>query len=171
MRFWLLVVWLVLAGMPLVGSAQTGEAGRADCTIRGSGQPVPRFMSLKADEANMRAGPGLHFPIEFVYRRQGFPMKVVCEFDDWRQVIDHQNTRGWMHASLLSAKRMAMVLRDDSPIRKSAAITSPAIAQAEAGVVAEVLECEVAWCRVAVADLRGWMLKTDVWGMLPEEEF
>ena len=40
---------------------------------RGSGLPLPRFASLKADEVNVRTGPGPRYPIEWILKRKGMP--------------------------------------------------------------------------------------------------
>jgi SH3-like domain-containing protein len=37
---------------------------------------VPYWAALRAGEVNMRVGPSEDFPIEWVYRRQGLPVKV-----------------------------------------------------------------------------------------------
>ena len=55
---------------------------------RGSGLPLPRFVSLRSAEVNMRAGPSVRYPVEWVYRRAGLPVEVIAEFDTWRKVRD-----------------------------------------------------------------------------------
>lgn len=152
---------------PVIAHAQPSEVR----TIRGSGHPIPRFVTLKADEVNMRAGPGLHFPIQFVYRHAGYPMKVIGEFDAWREVLDHYGDRGWMHASVLSFKRSAAVMQDNALIYKAASLSSPPLAQAEAEAVLDVLGCTAIWCRVGGERVRGWIPKNQLWGVLADEEF
>lgn len=161
------VLGMLVASAPVMAQAQPSEVR----TIRGTGQPIPRFVTLKADEVNMRAGPGLHFPIQFVYRHAGYPMKVIGEFDAWREVIDHQGDRGWMHASVLSFKRSAAVMHDNALIYKAASLSSPPLAQAEAEAVLDVLGCQPIWCRVGGARIRGWIPKNQLWGVLADEEF
>ena len=39
-------------------------------SIKGSNLEIPRFVTLKTDEANMRAGPGMEYPIKWEYRRR-----------------------------------------------------------------------------------------------------
>ena len=63
--------------------------------IRGSGLPVPRFVSLKSDEANLRTGPGREYPVIWQYRKKGVPLLVEAEFGVWRKVVDHDATSGW----------------------------------------------------------------------------
>jgi len=35
-----------------------------------SGLPVPRYVSLRSNQINLRSGPGMNFPIEWVYQRK-----------------------------------------------------------------------------------------------------
>lgn len=70
-----------------------------------TGLPLPRYASLRADEVNMRAGPGRRFPILWVYHRRGMPIKVEREFDVWRLVEDQTGQKGWMQQATLSGGR------------------------------------------------------------------
>ncbi len=67
-----------------------------------SGLPVPRFVSLKSDETNVRTGPGTRYPIAWVYRRAGMPVEVVEEYDLWRKIRDVEGTTGWVHKTMLA---------------------------------------------------------------------
>ena len=48
--------------------------------------PVPRFVSLRTDQVNFRAGPGFQYPVTWVYQRDGLPVEIIAEFDVWRQL-------------------------------------------------------------------------------------
>ena len=67
-RFSLLAVlgYGALLSAPFMATAQ-----EAKLTVRGSGLPVPRFVSLKFNEANLRAGPGSEYPVLWQYRQVG----------------------------------------------------------------------------------------------------
>ena len=43
------------------------------------------------------------------------------------------------------------------------------VAQAEIGVIGRVLSCRDGWCRIAMEGQRGWMRKTALWGVGPDE--
>src|SRR5690606_22976961 len=83
------------------GAGQEGSADQPDLRVGTSGLPVPRFVSLGAQEVNMRSGPGTRYPIKWVYTRKGLPMRVEAEFDIWRKVRDRDGEVGWVHGSLL----------------------------------------------------------------------
>ena len=85
-----------------------------------TGLPLPRYASLRADEVNMRAGPGRRFPILWVYHRRGMPIKVEREFDVWRLVEDQTGQKGWMQQATLSGGRDFLIpgepVGDQAPI-------------------------------------------------------
>lgn len=156
------LLFLVLAG---VASAQDNRI-----SIRGSDLEIPRFVTLKTNKANMRAGPGKDYPIKFEYRRRGLPLKVVGEFDVWREVVDHDGVRGWMHRQTLSGKRMALVTAGMEKIRRSNDAGANVIAIAEEGVLAELNQCRGQWCRIAVDGVNGWIRRNAIWGTLEGEK-
>src|SRR5262245_48383818 len=69
-----------------------------------------RYVSLKADRVYLRKGPGTQYPVAWEFQRAGLPVEVIREFDVWRQVRDASGTVGWVHSSLLSGRRTALIL-------------------------------------------------------------
>lgn len=134
-----------------------------------TGLPVPRFVSLKADEVNMRAGPGDQYPIEWVYRRRGLPVEIVAEFDNWRRVRLHDRFEGWVHRQLLAAQRTIIVQGEIRTIHAEPAAWSPPVARVEPGVILQVSNCDREWCAVSADGRRGWFRKVEGWGVYPEE--
>lgn len=132
-------------------------------------QPVPRFASLRADEVNLRTGPGERYPIDWVLVRKGLPVEVVAEFDVWRKIRDAQGSEGWVHQRMLSASRSVVVKGAVRILHAEADAASPAMARAEPGVVARLLECRGSWCRIEAQDIRGWLQRSEIWGVLPDE--
>ena len=130
-------------------------------------QEDTRFVSLKAERANLRVGPGRRYPIDWVYTRPGLPLLVVAQFDQWRWVLDHEGTKGWMHKSLLSTRRTVVIMDGVQTIRERPLTGSPAVLRAEAGVVADLLNCEEGWCRIGLAGEEGWMPENALWGVNP----
>ena len=165
--FWLSPAVILPISWPAIyGMAQAQEA---KLTVRGSGLPVPRYVTLKFDEANLRAGPGREYPVLWQYQKAGLPILVDAEFGIWRKVIDHDGTAGWMHGSVLSLRRMALVQNNMAKIHASPDETSNVIALAERLALMELQSCPKAWCRVANNDVRGWIKRQAVWGLLKTE--
>ncbi|NJR20392.1 MAG: hypothetical protein HC777_02240, partial [Hyphomonadaceae bacterium] len=74
-----------------------------------SGQPVPRFVSLKFSKIRGRAGPDLDYPIRWEYKRKGLPVQVIAETDEWRRIQDPNGTISWVHKRMIDGKRTAIV--------------------------------------------------------------
>jgi hypothetical protein len=60
-----------------------------------SGQPVPRYVSLKFDKVNARAGPADDSRLLWIYHARGLPLQVVAETDEWRRVCDPSGAVAW----------------------------------------------------------------------------
>lgn len=137
----------------------------------GTGQPLPRFVSLRAGEVNMRIGPGEQYPIEWVYQRAGLPMEVLAEYYTWRRVRDWRGTEGWMHTSMLSGRRFIVVSGDIRSMRADSNPDAPYVANVEPGVIGRLMECRKnsMWCRVEIAGFKGWLRRNEFWGVYENE--
>ncbi len=129
-----------------------------------SGRPLPRFASLRAAEVNVRTGPGVRYPVEWVFKRRSFPIEIVAEFDTWRKVRDWQGTVGWVHRSMLSGRRTVLVTGLVRLLHSEPAAGAKTVARLEPGVVAELLRCEKSWCEIQAAGHSGWLRKGEFWG-------
>ena len=78
-------------------AAVAQAAGKSDERQTPSGMPVPRYVSLKFDKVNARAGPGDDHKLLFVYRVRGLPLQVIAETSEWRRVCDPEGTLAWVH--------------------------------------------------------------------------
>ena len=132
--------------------------------------PLPRFASLKADEVNMRAGPGQSYPVEWVFTRKGLPVEIVAEYDQWRKIQDIDGTIGWVHRVMLSGQRMVLIGGVDVVIGyDDPGELSQPVFQAEPGVQGRLLRCEDDWCRIDVAGSKGWLPMENLWGVYPSD--
>ncbi len=139
-------------------------AGVADRALADSGLPVPRFVSMRSGEVNLRTGPGTDYPVEWVYQRRRMPVEVIAEFETWRKVRDWQGTIGWVHQSMLDGRRTALVTGKERVLRRTPADGAPAVARLAPGVIGELLACEPEWCRVDVKGYTGWLKREEFWG-------
>ncbi len=133
-----------------------------------TGLPIPRFMSLRFDDVNLRVGPGTRYPIDWVYHRRDLPLEVIRELDDWRLVQDQDNVRGWVRAQTLSARRGFAVRGADVTLRATAAETGTPVAILRNGVVGHLIACQD-WCNVEVGRYRGWLPRSAIYGLYPGE--
>jgi len=134
-------------------------------------QPIPRFASLRAGEVNMRTGPGMRYPIQWVYKRKGLPIEITAEYDIWRRVRDPEGTEGWINKAELTGKRGAIITGAAAALRADADEKAEILARLEPGAVGQVLSCAKEWCKAKFDGTKGYLPKTDFWGAYPEEIF
>ncbi len=156
--------WMLAFGL----SAATVPAAEGVGSV--TNLPLPRFVSLRANEVNLRTGPGTTYPIDWVYVRRGMPVEVIAEFDVWRKIRDWQGTVGWVHQSMLDGRRTALIAGGERALRRDAADDAGAVARLEPGVIGQLLQCEVAWCRLEADGYRGWLRRDEFWGVYPDEK-
>lgn len=133
--------------------------------------PLPRFVSLRSNEANLRVGPGTRYPIHWVYQRRGMPVEIIEEYGNWRKIRDMEGTEGWLHHGLLSGKRTALVSGTERPLRRNPDAGAPIILKAKPMVIGALLRCSRHWCHVEISGYKGWMEKSSLWGVYPKEQF
>lgn len=154
-----------------VATAAALPAAAAGAGTDGSGLPLPRFVSLRSEQVNMRTGPGVRYPIDWVYLRRDLPVEVVQEFETWRKIRDPQGAEGWVHQSMLSGRRTVIVLNGTHPLRKNPAETAATVAMIEQGVQANLIQCPQTtdYCRVEVQGRQGWLKRDEFWGVYKGE--
>ncbi len=131
--------------------------------------PLPRFVSLKASEGNVRRGPSLTHRIDWVYKRRDMPLQITAEYEHWRQVRDRDGAGGWVHYSLLSGVRTVLIEQDLLSLYQRPDKNSAVVARLELGVIARLGKCDEVWCRLSAAGYRGWAPKTALWGVRVDE--
>ena len=139
-----------------------------------SGLPVPRFVSLKSDQVNVRVGPTRENDVSWIYTRSSLPVEITAEFENWRRIRDSEGSEGWVYHSLLSGRRTAVVTSKEkdglTPLFDRADPTSAVAAKLEAGVLASVRRCTVGWCRITGSGFDGWIEQERLWGVYQDEK-
>jgi SH3-like domain-containing protein len=157
---------LVLAMVGLLAGAHARAASGDAANL-----PVPRFVSLRATEANLRTGPGEQYPITWILRHQGVPLEVVAEYNHWRRVRDFEGAEGWIHRGMLTGRRTVVVTAKLPLLLAEARSDGQPLARLEARVIARVLRCpaQSAWCQIEADAYRGWIRRADIWGVYDDE--
>lgn len=156
------ILWLIL-GLMLVA---------APCACAAEGEPatkVPRFVSLRSGEVNLRVGPGRNYPIEWVLTKKGLPVEIIAEFEHWRKIREPKGSEGWVQERMLTAERAVMITGAIRNLHREPSALSAIVARAEPGVVATLRECRGEWCRITADHLTGWVRRDEVFGVLPDE--
>lgn len=137
-----------------------------------SNLPLPRFVSLNVEKANVRRGPGLGHRIDWVFLRRGAPLRIVAEHGHWRRVLDQDDVGGWVHHTLLRGDRTGVVLAaPETALRAEPDPAAPLRARVESGVIGALEACRPEWCLMEAGGVEGWLPKADIWGVGPDETF
>ena len=135
-----------------------------------TGLEIPRYVSLKSNDANIRVGPSKNYPIEIKYIKKNYPLKVLEEYEDWRKVEDFKKNIGWIHKSLISGNRTAIVLSNDNKtIKLLNTLEGNIIGEIGKGNIVFLEKCKIDWCLVSLGNYKGWLDKKFIWGVKENE--
>jgi len=136
------------------GSA-AGVPGINSVNVGASGLPLPRFVSLRSGRVNVRIGPDarLH-AVAWTYMRQGLPVEIIEEYDNWRRIRDSEGDGGWVDQAFLSGRRTVMpapwIEGRSLVMRQQPSETGVKVAEIEAGVIGHVRQCRQGWCEIDI---------------------
>ena len=145
------------------------QASNADIG-KETGLEIPRYVSLKSNDANIRVGPSKNYPIEIKYIKKNYPLKVLEEYEEWRKVEDFKKNIGWIHKSLISGTRTGIVLSNDNKtIKLLNTLNGNIIGEIGSGNIVFLERCKIDWCLVSSANYKGWIDKKYIWGVKEKE--
>ncbi len=163
------IISFLLALMFLWGESATAQTLEENGE---SGLKLPRFVSLHSNLINARSGPGVRYPIEWVYMQKSAPVEIIAEFEDWRQIKDWQGSKSWVHRSMLTGRRSAKVITPgENNLYAKADYNSNVIAKVEDEVVGDVVKCpnESPFCQIKFDRITAWIPRQNLYGIYPEE--
>lgn len=141
------------------------------CNASRAKLPIPRFVSIKSNEANIRTGPNVRYPIKWVFISKNEPVEILAEFEQWRKIKDIHGDSGWVHESMLTGKRFVIVNSTEKQIilyKDYKKLTHP-VAIIENGARANLVECNKEWCKISAQNYKGWIAKNHIWGVYQNE--
>ena len=122
-----------------------------------------KFLSLKKNKTNVRYGPGLDYPIKYVYRKINLPVKEIDKKENWRRVIFLDNNSGWIHWSQLKPSNSVITIKEKLLFKKPSNFSKP-VAKLEKGRLLVIKKCEEDWCNITTDKYTGWVKIKNVWG-------
>ncbi len=146
-----LVIGMLLASLAMAAPAKSQET-------------TARWTSLGADRVNLRVGPGIRYPIDWVFTAKALPVRILRSHDNWREVETSDGTKGWIHRSLLSDKRTVLVQKEMLLLQSTEADADPR-ARVMPGAVLRLGECEPEWCKVRAGHIQGYLPVAALWGV------
>ena len=124
------------------------------------------FLTLKKNEVNLRQGPSFEYPIKLIYKKKYLPVLILDKSGPWRNIKDFENNTGWIHVVLLSKKRSAINIKNNSIIYKKPTIYSKPIVKLEVGRLVLIKKCKTKWCKITSGGYSGWIFKDSLWGKI-----
>ena len=135
-----------------------------------TGLEIPRYVSLKSNDANIRVGPSMNYPIVVKYIKKNYPLKVLEDYNEWRKVEDFKKNVGWIHKSLISGTRTGIVLsKDNENIQLLNTLDGNVIGEIGKGNIINLEKCKIDWCLVSANNFKGWIDKKYIWGVKKRE--
>ena len=155
---------IVLISIIIFSQASNADIGKE------TGLEIPRYVSLKSNDANIRVGPSKNYPIEIKYIKKNYPLKVLEEYEEWRKVEDFKKNIGWIHKSLISGTRTGIVLSNDNKtIKLLNTLDGNVIGEIGKGNIVFLEKCKTDWCLVSSGNYKGWIDKKYIWGVKEKE--
>ena len=122
------------------------------------------YLSLKYNKVNVRYGPGIDYPIKFIYKKRNFPVEIVDKKENFRKIEDYKKNSGWIHISQLKKNQNSIVLSEKVLFKKPTKF-SEALALLAPGRLIEIKKCDGKWCKISTLKYSGWVTKKDLWGL------
>ena len=135
-----------------------------------TGYKIPRFVSLNSNEVHLRVGPSFNYPIKIKYIQKNLPVKIVDEYDVWRQIHDIDGNVGWIHKGLLKGDRYGIILSSFNNV--ALIFNHPQgyqIGKIGNKNIVEIIKCLEKWCFIKIKDKKGWIEKKNLWGVYKSE--
>ncbi|MDC0226652.1 SH3 domain-containing protein [Alphaproteobacteria bacterium] len=135
-----------------------------------TGYDIPRFVSLKSNEINLRIGSSTNYPILLQYTIKDMPIEIIEEYDVWRKTKDIEGNEGWIHKNLLKGDRFGLIIKKN---KKSAIIYSKpsglSIGEIGSLNIVKIKSCLIDWCKINYKKNSGWISKKNLWGVYNDE--
>jgi len=121
------------------------------------------FLSLKKNKTNVRYGPGLDYPIKYIYRKVNLPVKLIDIKENMRRVVFLDNNSGWIHRSQLKPSNSIITLKEKILFKNPSDFSKP-VARLDKGRLLVIKRCENSWCNIKTDDYTGWVKTKNIWG-------
>jgi len=123
------------------------------------------FLSLKKNKVNVRYGPGLDYPVKYIYNKINLPIKQIDKKENFRRIIDLKNNSGWIHISQLKKTNSFIILENKILFKKASNFSKP-ILRLEKGRMLLIKKCLINWCNVKTDNYYGWVKTNNIWGSI-----
>jgi len=135
-----------------------------------TGFKIPRYVSLKSNEVNLRVGPSENYPILLSYTSINLPIEIMEENGYWRKIKDHDGNTGWIKKNLLKGTRYALILKKNDFQLIFSKPEGEKIGEIGQFNIVKIITCLDLWCSIDIEGYTGWIKKHNLWGVYNEEK-
>ena len=118
-----------------------------------------KVVSVVKDDVNLRSGPATSY--EVLWRLpKGYPLKVLSTQGKWYKVTDFEGDKGWIYASLVSARKHVIVKVKEANLRTGPGTSYAKKAKVEREVILRELARRDGWIKVSHPRIEGeaWIM-------------
>ena len=130
-----------------------------------------QYKSIKkvTKEAYLRAGPGKWYPVKWILKVPGLPLRILEENGNYNLVEIYDGTKGWVSKTLISNKKYVIIIDDTKVYNSNGGVK----AFIKKNVVLELLSCErkdvsQRFCKVRNQKISGYVNEQKIWGKIRE---
>ena len=124
------------------------------------------FVSLKFSEVNARIGPGRQYPVIWIYKQKFLPLKVLDQYNNWRQIQDIKGEISWIHVSTISRNKSVIITdKEGKTLYKKPDIGSTKLAILKNNVQCKLKKQHDNWCKLDCDGTVGWSSAVNLWGI------
>ena len=157
-------ILLVLFFSLLHNTSYSNEIGQV------TGYKIPRFVSLKSDDINLRIGSSTNYPIILKYVTKNMPVEITDEYERWRKIRDKEGNEGWIYGDLLKGDRFAIIIKNNkSNIYVFSKPDGVPIGEIGKLNIVTIKVCLKKWCKIKFDRHKGWVNKKNLWGIYKNE--
>ncbi len=133
---------------------------------------TPRFKTLKHETVNLRTGPGIKYPVKWVYKQKRYPVEIKDRHDLWYLVEEVDGTTGWIHEAMLSNAKYGLIV-EEGELLECPNPECRKIAIVQTGTLGKIEDCKEISCLIEFSyrgeEVRGWYKKKDIYGVEEKE--
>ena len=135
-----------------------------------TGYKIPRFVSLKSDQVNLRIGSSTNYPIILKYVTKNMPVEITDEYARWRKIRDMHGNEGWISKDLLKGDRFVIIIKNNkSKIHMYSKPNGVPLGEIGELNIVKIKVCLKKWCKIKFDNHKGWMNKKNLWGIYENE--
>lgn len=136
-----------------------------------TGYKIPRFVTLKSNEVNLRVGSSTNYPIVLKYTTRNLPVEITDEYDVWRKTKDVEGNEGWIHKTLLQGDRYAIINQTyQNSVKLHSKPQGISIGEIGKFNIVKINSCLIDWCKIEYEKYKGWIKKENIWGAYKDEK-